>query len=623
MRWFLLVVTVWSAGCDSRLPPDDDIDETDAPTTDDTDPADTTDDTDDTDEAADTAAPPDRDPVIQTCLPLPEPPSGVCEVTAGTGAGLWLRGVVLAPDRVLEGGSVFIDGDGLITCVDCDCSDAEGANTATVVTCPEGVISPGLINPHEHTTFSEAYPFPPSATRYEHRHGWRKVLSTPSNPHGTGTTQAGNRMVELRHMMAGTTTMVGSGYARGMVRNPDGNDLLGPGMPRVDNSTFPLGDSGRTFKADCGWSYDNSESEIAEMDFYLPHVAEGIDNYAAEEFRCHSRSADGGIDAVEPNVAHIHGMGLQASDYYQMAAADTKLVWSPRSNVSLYGHTANVRLMHTLGGTIALGTDWSYTGSATLLRELRCADELNQRHYNRYFTDADLWKMVTVNAAASIGAPNAVGSLKAGALGDIAIFDGREARAHAAVVRADSQDVWMVLRSGTPLFGDADTLAAMGSTCSEALVCGQARQVCTDTEWSLTFEQMLQSAPGGYPVTYCDDTPPLEPTCVPSRPGEFTGAITADDPDGDGIPTAQDACPRVFDPIRPIDGGAQPDADQDGFGDACDFSPISPDLDGDGVINMLDVCPVNFDDQADADADLKGDACDACANTANPERGCP
>ena len=56
----------------------------------------------------------------------------------------------------------------------------------------------------------------------------------------------------------------------------------------------------------------------------------------------------------------------------------------------------------------------------------------------------------------------------------------------------------------------------------------------------------------------------------------YTGALTADDHDGDGIPDASDNCPRVFNPIRPMDHGAQPDADGDGLGDACDACPFAP-----------------------------------------------
>ena len=51
------------------------------------------------------------------------------------------------------------------------------------------------------------------------------------------------------------------------------------------------------------------------MHAFLPHVAEGIDDYAAEEFRCQSTSFDGGQDFTEQNATHIHAIGLDAADY--------------------------------------------------------------------------------------------------------------------------------------------------------------------------------------------------------------------------------------------------------------------------------------------------------------------
>jgi hypothetical protein len=73
--------------------------------------------------------------------------------------------------------------------------------------------------------------------------------------------------------------------------------------------------------------------------------------------------------------------------------------------------------------------------------------------------------------------------------------------------------------------------------------------------------------------------PEGEPTCTPQRSTSIAGSSTYDgaptdaDADGDGIDDEDDTCPAVFDPIRPVDDGAQPDTDGDGTGDACDSTP--------------------------------------------------
>jgi hypothetical protein len=109
----------------------------------------------------------------------------------------------------------------------------------------------------------------------------------------------------------------------------------------------------------------------------------------------------------------------------------------------------------------------------------------------------------------------------------------------------------------------------------------------------------------------------------------------ADDMDGDGIADADDNCPAVHNPIRPVDNGVQGDVDQDNVGDACDPCPLDAnttnctafdpnDPDGDGV-GVGDNCPgIANADQADADDDGKGDVCDPCPMAANPgTAGCP
>jgi len=67
------------------------------------------------------------------------------------------------------------------------------------------------------------------------------------------------------------------------------------------------------------------------------------------------------------------------------------------------------------------------------------------------------------------------------------------------------------------------------------------------------------------------------------------------DPDSDGVCTADDNCPVVASP-------AQIDQDGDGQGDACDPCPIDnpDDIDGDGVCGSDDLCP-GEDDTIDED----------------------
>lgn len=111
------------------------------------------------------------------CETLPAPSTGrVCEVTTGDNS-LLIKGNVLDFDTIYQGGEVLVDQTGLILYVGCSADRPQDLDTvatgATKIECAEGVISPGLINPHDHLPYNHNYPFPATDERYDHRNDWR------------------------------------------------------------------------------------------------------------------------------------------------------------------------------------------------------------------------------------------------------------------------------------------------------------------------------------------------------------------------------------------------------------------------------------------------------------------
>ena len=562
--------------------------------------------------------------VVQ-CLHRPlEPLTGVtCSVTPGDATKL-ITGTVLTPDTVYRDGQVAVDATGVISCVGCDC--AATVPTATQISCPAGVISPGLINTHDHLSFTQNQPFTATAERYNNRHEWRLGLNghtlIPAANVANGV-QIG--WGELRFIMGGATSTLGAAGVPGGLRNLDSPSLQGIPFPYTTSystfpipfaiyHTFPLNDaSGILRNGDCDYGPAPDNASVAPfIPAYVPHVAEGVDAFANNEFRCVSSSTfdtipypanitGGGLshDLLSPKTALIHGMTKSADEFALMAQDGTSLIWSPRSEISLYGNATMVTAAARLGVNVALGSDWIVSGSMNLLRELSCADSFNETYLNNFFSDRDLWKMVTINAAKAVRADSFVGVLTPGALADISIFEGGAKSAgdirrniYRNVIEATPGDVVLVLRNGVALYGDAPVVSALRAGCEPVPIaemnrsgtCVSGKLVCVLPESGLSFA-LFRTIAGGDSIyqLYSCGTPPNEPTCVPSRSrladssnGStiYTGAITPDDADGDGIPNDVDNCPHVFNPIRPVDNGVQPDSNGNGVGDACDVKPL-------------------------------------------------
>lgn len=567
--------------------------------------------------------------------------SAVCAVTkSGAGAKV-LRGTVLTPDEVLHGGEIVVDADGVIQCAACDCGSTTGYAEASVVSCPDGVISPGLVNPHEHLTYQNNTPVGHADLRYENRSDWQGARGHARLEYNSRANQTVQAHGELRFLMSGTTSIAGGGGVPGLIRNVDttAESLEGLPIQIVNSDVFPLSTPGKNLARGCDYSPGRTTgAQIGQLEGYLPHISEGVDDEAHNEFVC--MTAEDKYDLVKRQTGIIHAVALTPTDARSIQARQAKVVWSPRSNVDLYGNTAQAVMLDLAGVNLSLGTDWVPSGSMNMLRELRCADSWNQTYFDKHFTDADLWRMATVNGAFAVGASHAIGMLKTGYLADVAIFDGKTRKDFRAILDGGVEDVALVLRGGRAMYGD-DALvknAAFGdaSTCESfpEAVCGKAKAVCVDLRVSAkpTLADILAAGRAHYPTYFCrDEVPESEPSCLPSRSGgesvngssAYAGITSDADKDGDGFVDASDNCPLVFNPVRPMDHGQQADADKDGIGDACDECPDDPsqecahatseDLDGDGVDNGVDNCP-EFPNpgQEDADGDGRGDACDSC-----------
>ncbi len=121
-----------------------------------------------------------------------------------------------------------------------------------------------------------------------------------------------------------------------------------------------------------------------------------------------------------------------------------------------------------------------------MLRELQCADYLNQHTTRRALTDEELWRMVTANAADLTDTCEKLGRIAPGKVADLAIFRLR-AFARPRTARSSPpkpEDVVLTVRGGKALYGDAAVVQAPddGTRGCDAWTCAAAPSVCVTCE---------------------------------------------------------------------------------------------------------------------------------------------
>src|SRR5690606_30388800 len=122
------------------------------------------------------------------------------------------------------------------------------------------------------------------------------------------------------------------------------------------------------------------------------HLAEGVDEAAHAHFGALKLSRSRW--AITESLVGIHAAALDRDDFEVMGSHGGSMVWSPASNLMLYGGTADIHAARRGGVTVALGSDWAPTGSKNLLAELKVARAAADA-FAWDVTDRDLVDMVT------------------------------------------------------------------------------------------------------------------------------------------------------------------------------------------------------------------------------------
>lgn len=416
-------------------------------------------------------------------LPCPGVPTGI---TPGIGSALLLRGTVVTP-TVAFVGEVLVQGD-TIACVAASCTGQAGADSATIVE-TQGLIFPGLIDARNNVLFdvfdgddwapTQVYTNPDQFTndaRYRALVEAKQYLGGEAGSPVDYRCEA-DKYGELKALLAGTTST--TSYAgspdrtcyASLTRTIDtARNDLGADYIQATN-IFP---STPSADAVCANFADDSTHA------YLVNVGEGTDAAALNQF-----AALGTVSTINnclyaPQTAIAFGTVLGEAEFTQMAAAGMSLSWMPRSDTALYGQTADVPLARSKGINVALGTNWSITGSHNLLDALRDADEIDNTSWGNVLSAYDLVQMVTIDAAKALHLGTEIGSIDVARKADLTVIGGTCSNPWSTLVHSRPRDVRLVIVGGVPLYGDPSLQAAAPSSpgCETIDVCGAQKFVC-------------------------------------------------------------------------------------------------------------------------------------------------
>lgn len=349
-------------------------------------------------------------------------------------------------------GSVWINGEKIEAL---STVSNEGVDTA-------GLILPGLIDLHDHIAYAYAARFSgtlwPKEQRFANRYQWQELTRMFHEKHSRLARPAGALFYlfgEVRELVGGTTSVAnhvkGSAYGV-LARNLDGDSRI-HGLPlRLSSLVFFFDRD--LMLADPPIFQVNPETveRIENSDLCLVHLAEGRrdDPLTRQEFESFLTWARTRPDLAS-KIVPIHLVGISGDDFGRLRELGIdRAVWSPSSNMALYGQTMDVGAARRHDFTIALGTDWYPSGSDSLFDELRLAKLLADQGLVAGLDTDDLTPMV-LEAPAKILSGH-LGTLLPGAPADLVVIQWKGSL-EASLESADVETVVLVTVAGKPLFG--------------------------------------------------------------------------------------------------------------------------------------------------------------------------
>jgi hypothetical protein len=323
-----------------------------------------------------------------------------------------------------------------------------------------GVISPGLVDLHNHVAYN-FLPLWKSGRRFNNRYQWARIPE-----YDTAVKESYNAVKEAKHqcdglkygefraLTGGTTTIQGSvdlGCARSWARNVEFVNFC---EDHVRQHVLPINGLDETDAKTLNEQFASGDTKA-----FFVHLAEGIDDLSRREFE-ELRA----LDLLKPQVVGIHSTALSEEQIQEMGQIGMKIVWSPLSNLILYGDTTKIPAALAAGVKVALAPDWTPSGTANLLAEMKIADRVNKERFGGIITDEQLWEMTTKNPAEIAGMDDQLGSIAPGKAADLLIVQKGSGTAYRSIIDAKPSDVLLTVVGGEIFYGEESMVKAAGAT---------------------------------------------------------------------------------------------------------------------------------------------------------------
>jgi 5-methylthioadenosine/S-adenosylhomocysteine deaminase len=400
-----------------------------------------------------------------------------------------IKGTIVTPDQVIEGGTILIQGN-LIKEVGANMNLPAG----TVVFDTQGIILPGFVDLHNHLTWNLLPRWKPGI-QFSNRYEWQLLPSygiALATPHGQLMKEnlgcEMSRYAEVKAIIQGETSVVGGLFPaqeceKGFARNLDSYSGLkrsnGQSEEKLSYEVFPL-ELDATNLATIYSGLDNGQ-----LTAFIVHLAEGKPNDASaiREFKMFDKRG-----LLRPGVSIIHGISLKQADFHKMKSKGVGLIWSPRSNIELYGATTDVAAALLEKVEIALSPDWSPTGSNGMLAELKYAAVWNAGQSTSIFSNQELVRMATLYPSKLARLDGQIGAIAPGLHADLVVLRKNEADAYDAIVHADPLDIELVVIDGKPVYGNLEPMKKLlpDQQLETIMLCGREKMI------NLAGESQLQ-----------------------------------------------------------------------------------------------------------------------------------